>query len=132
MILAGMTARLFPRCCAGCRHNLKTRFVLKSGISARAQLGMRHRIEPRLRISGQARENHRDVVAGVFVAGAGDDDAGTIQLAAVARRLQGNGHFGPFMERRRAAKFDAVFVDDHVVGGQFQPGLPVFDCDLLV
>ena len=56
------------------------------------------------------------MIAGVLVAGAGDDNPRAVDLAAVARRLQGHGHLRPLGEGRGAAKLYAVFVDDHRVG----------------
>ena len=85
-----------------------------------------HAFQTGLGLAGQAGENEGDVETGVFVALAGNDDAGAIEFAAIARRLEGNGHFRPGMEGRGAAKFDPAFVDDHLVGGKFQPGLAGF------
>ena len=46
------------------------------------QIGLRQRVQLRFRLLREAREHHRDVVAGVFVAGARDDDARALQFAA--------------------------------------------------
>src|SRR5208282_4402571 len=81
------------------------------------QLRPRHGVQARLSLFGQAREDHRDVIAGMFVAGTGDDDPGALEPAVVARRLQRHGHFRPGVERRGAAKFDAVSVDHDGFGG---------------
>ena len=45
-------------------------------------------VEAFLRLAGHIHEDHRDQVAGVPVAGAGDDDAGAMHFLAVDRRLQ--------------------------------------------
>ncbi len=78
------------------------------------------RIQRCLRLVGNVREDHGDAVAGVLVAGAGDDNAAALEFVAVLRRLQRHGHFRPFVERRRAAEFNAAFVDGNRVGGKFQ------------
>ena len=80
---------------------------------------------------GEAGENHGDVIAGVFVAGAGDHDAVAIDLAVVSRGLQRDGHFRPGRKRRGAAELDSVFVDDDRAGRENQPRLSRFDGDVL-
>jgi hypothetical protein len=55
--------------------------------SARAQGGVRHQAQARLRLLGHARENKRNMVARVFAAGTGDDHTAALNPAAVARRL---------------------------------------------
>ena len=52
------------------------------------------------------------MVAGMFVAGASDNHARAI-YATVVRRPQLNGHFRPGIEGRRAAKFNAAFLDEY-------------------
>ena len=88
---------------------------------------IRHRGEARLRLLRQPSEYHRDVIAGVPVAGAGDDDPRAMDPSDVARRLQRERHLGPLGERRDAAKLHAILVDDDRVGGEAQAGLPCFD-----
>jgi hypothetical protein len=65
-------------------------------------------------------KQHRDVVPGVFAAGAADDDAVAGNPAAVNRRLERDGHLGPFVKRRGAAKLDAAFVDGNFFGTKRQ------------
>ena len=103
----------------------------KIDVLARAQSGVRHQVQARLRLLGHARENQRNMVAGVFAAGTGDDHAAALNPAAVARRLQADRHFRPRIERCRAAEFDAAFVNDDRLGGKFQTGLPALDGDFL-
>ena len=93
---------------------------------------MRHEAQARLRLLGHARENKRNMVAGVFAPGTGDDHAAALNPAAIARRLQGDRHFRPWIERRRAAELDAAFVNDDRLGGKFQTGLPAFHSDWLL
>ena len=45
-----------------------------------------HRLQACLALFGQAREDHRNVITGVFVAGAGNDHPGALEPAVVARR----------------------------------------------
>ena len=51
------------------------------------------------------------MVARVLVASAGYDHASAAQSAAIGR-LERQGHFGPGIEGRWTAKFDAAFVND--------------------
>ena len=88
-----------------------------------AQIRAGHGVQTRLALPGQAREDHGNVIAGMLIAGAGDDDARALDAAVVARGIQFHGHFGPGAERRWAAKFDAAFVNDDRFGGQIQTGL---------
>ena len=101
-----------------CPGSCKTCHVPRGRLTALtgADIGMRHGIEMGLGLFGQAGEHHRDIVAAVFVAGAGDDDAGAMQLFAVAGGLERNRHLRPFLERRRTAEFDSVLMDDHGIG----------------
>ena len=105
---------------------------LGSRQSTRAQSGVRHQAQARLRLPGQARENKRNMVAGVFAAGTADDHAAALNPTAVARRLQGDRHFRPRIERRGASEFDAAFVNDDRFGGKLQTGLPAFHSDSLL
>ena len=80
-----------------------------------AQLRKCHQAQTSLRLFGEAGENHGDVIAGVFVAGAGYDDAVALDFAVVAPRLQFEGHLRPGGEGHGAAKFNAALVEDHRV-----------------
>ena len=104
----------------------------KIGVLARAQSGVRHQVQTRLRLLGHARENKRNMVAGMFAAGTGNDHAAALNAATVARRLQRDRHFRPRIERRGASEFDAAFVNDDRFGGKLQTGLPAFHGDLLL
>jgi hypothetical protein len=97
----------------------------------RAQV-VRHQVQPRLRLLGHAGENKRNMVAGVFAPGTGDDHAAALNATAIARRLQRNRHFRPRIERRGASEFDAAFVNDDRLGGKLQTGLPAFHHDGLL
>ena len=81
-----------------------------------------------LRLVGDVRKDHGNPISGMLVAGTGDNDAAALEFGAIMRRLQCNGHFRPFVEWGRAAKFNAAFVNRNCVGGKFQPGLPAFNC----
>jgi len=102
------------------------------GCGRARSLGLRHCAQTRLRLFGEARENHGDVIAGVFVAGAGNHDAGAIHATIVGWRLQRNCHFRPRRKRSGAAEFNAVFVDDDRAGGENQSSLACFDGDVLL
>ena len=78
----------------------------------------------------QAGQNHRDVIAGVLAACAGNDDSGAADPAAVAWRLQRHRHLGPLGEGFGAAELYPVLVDDHRVGGKGDRGLPRLDHNL--
>ena len=93
---------------------------------------MRHEAQARLGLLGHARENQRNMVAGVLAAGTGDDYAAALNPAAVTRRLQGNRHFRPWIERCRTAEFDPTFVNDDRLGRKLQTGLPAFHGDGLL
>ena len=54
-----------------------------------------HRAQTGLRLFGEAGEDHGDVISGVLVSGAGNDDSVAVQFARALRRLQGESHFGP-------------------------------------
>ena len=95
------------------------------------QFRTRHRVQASLALFGQAREDHRNMIAGVLVAGAGNHHAGTLKPVVVAWRLQRHGHFRPGIERRGAAKFDAASVYHNGIGRQVQAGLPGFNRDIL-
>lgn len=70
------------------QENFRTRGIeIAKILSADAQIGLRHGRQLRLRLLREAREHHRDVVAGMFVAGAGHNDARAMERAAVAWRL---------------------------------------------
>src|ERR1039458_6058797 len=56
------------------------------------------------------------MIAGMFVAGAGDHDSRTVDFAAVTRRLQSHSHLRPLGEGRCTAKLYAILVEDHRVG----------------
>ena len=56
----------------------------KTGVLARAQSGVRHQVQARLRLLGHARENKRNVVTGVFAAGTGNDHAATLNATVIA------------------------------------------------
>ena len=92
---------------------------------------MSDRAQARLRVFGQAGENHRDVITCVLAARAGYDHAGAVEPTAVAWRSECHRHLRPGREGRGAAKFYAVFMDDDRVGRKGQAGLPHFDGDLL-
>ena len=98
----------------------------------RDDLSLHHRAQTRLRLFGEAGENHGDMIAGMLVAGAGDDNAIAIHAAIVGGRLQRKSHLGPRRERSRAAKFNAVFVNDDRAGGENQSALACFDRDVLL
>ena len=49
--------------------------------------GLRHRAQTGLRLFGNVREHHRNMIAGVLVARAGNHHAGAMDLAVIARRL---------------------------------------------
>ena len=66
-----------------------------------------------MRLSGEAREDHGDVIAGVLVAGAGNHHAVAVDLAAVFRRAKRQGHFCPRREGRGTSKFDSVPMEDN-------------------
>jgi hypothetical protein len=57
----------------------------KTGVLARAQSGVRHQVQARLRLPGHARENKRNMVAGVFASGTGDDHAAALNATVIAR-----------------------------------------------
>ena len=95
-------------------------------------LRLRHRAQASLRLFGEAGENHGDMIAGMLVAGAGDDNAIAIHAAIVGGRLQRKSHLGPRRERSRAAKFNAVFVNDDRAGGENQSSLRGLDGDVLL
>jgi hypothetical protein len=98
----------------------------------RTSSGLRHGAQAGSRLLGKARENHRDVIAGMLVAGAGNHDAVAIDAAIVGGRLQREGHFRPRRERSGTAEFDAAFVDDDRAGGENQSSLAGFDGDVLL
>jgi hypothetical protein len=91
-----------------------------------------HRAQTRLGLFGEAGENHGDVIAGVLIAGAGDDDAVAIDATVAGGRLHREGHFRPRRKCRGAAEFNAVFVDDDRAGRKNQARLPGFDGDMLL
>ena len=105
---------------------------LENQRSTRAQSGVCHQAQARLRLLGHTREDQRNIVAGMFAAGTGDDHAAALNPSAIARRLQGDRHFRPRIERRRAAEFDAAFVNDDRLGRKLQTGLPGFHSDWLL
>ena len=105
--------------------------MLKILHSTRAQIRARHRIQAGLHLFREAGENHRDMVARMLAAGAGDDDPRAVDLAAITRRLQGHRHLRPLGEGRRTAKLDAILVNDHRVGRKGQAGLSRFEGNLL-
>ena len=93
---------------------------------------MRHQAQARLRLLGQSREDKRNMVAGVFAAGTGNNHAAALNPTVIARGLQPDRHFRPRIERRGASEFDAAFVNDDRFGGQLQTGLPAFHGDSLL
>ena len=56
----------------------------KTGVLARAQSGVRHQVQARLRLLGHARENKRNMVAGVFAAGTGNDHAAALNATVIS------------------------------------------------
>ena len=95
-------------------------------------LSLHHRAQTRLRLFGEAGENHGDMIAGMLVAGAGDHNAIAIHAAIVGGRLQRESHLGPRRERSGAAKFNSVFVNDDRAGGENQSSLRGLDGDVLL
>ena len=87
--------------------------------------------EPGLSLAGEAGEHHRHVIAHVLVSRAGDHHTVAMHFPWLARRLQGQSHFGPGRKRSRTPKFDTVLVDNHRTGGQRQTRLPRFDRDMV-
>jgi hypothetical protein len=90
-----------------------------------------HRAKACLGLFRQASKDHRNVIASVFVAGAGNDHSRTVQPTPVGRRMQRQRHLSPLGKRRGTAKLDSIPVNDDGVGGKGQAGLPRFDRKLL-
>src|ERR1700744_6001586 len=67
------------------------------------------------------------MVTRVLVARAGHNHAVARKLGAIQWRPQRNRHLAPFMERLRAAKFNATFVDGNGIGRQLELCLPRFN-----
>ena len=57
------------------------------------------------------RENHRNFVAGVTIARAGDNDARALKFLRFEGRFQRDGHLGPGRDLCVAVELDAVFPD---------------------
>ena len=76
------------------------------------ELRIGHRGQASLRVLGEARKNHGDMIARVFIAGAGNYNAGAMEPAADTRRLQSHRHLRPCREGRGTAKFDTILMDD--------------------
>ena len=68
-------------------------------------------VQSGFRLLGEDGEDHRDVICGVLVARATDDDTTSVDDGVVTCPER-QGHFGPRGERSRAAEFDAATVDD--------------------
>ena len=75
------------------------------------QPGEGHQAQPCLGLLGQVGQNHGDMVAGVFIPCAGNDNTRAVHFPIVTRR-QSNRHFRPWREGRGGAKLDAIFMND--------------------
>ena len=93
---------------------------------------MRHQAQARFGLFGQARENHRDMIADVFAARAIHHHAGAVDFGRVVGRLQRNRHFHPAGKRGFTAKFNAPLVYDHRTRRKGEPRLPRFHCQVLL
>ena len=76
---------------------------------------MGHLGETGLGLLGKAGKDHRDVISGMPVAGAGDDDSVAMNFRTSERRLKCDRHFRPGSKRGGTAEFDAVFVQNNCV-----------------
>ena len=56
------------------------------------------------------------MVAGMTIAGAGNDHTIAVHAAILARRLQSHRHFRPWRKRGGAAKFNAMLGNDNRIG----------------
>ena len=94
------------------------RLLPAKGRAGPLPLEIGHRAESGLRLLGHRSEDHGNVIARVLVAFAGNHHAGTVDLLAFGRSLEGDRHLCPFGKWRQAAEFDAIFVNDYSVRGQ--------------
>jgi len=76
-----------------------------------------------LGLFGQAGENHGNRVAVVAIAVAGHNDPVAMNLAGIAARLQGDGHFRPDRDGRGGTEFHPTLADANIAGRQVQAGL---------
>ena len=104
-----------PKMKKGCRREAQRQAKCRAIGKELAKLRVRHLAQAGLRLLGQAGENHGNMIAGMLIAGAGNDDPITMDSTFFTRRLQHQCHLRPGRKGRGTAKFDAIFVNNHRV-----------------
>src|ERR1051325_11560772 len=104
---------------------------VKENLPHSTQRGIRHRVQPRLRRFRESGEDHGNMIAGVFISGAGNDDTGAVELAAIGCQ-QRQCHFSPGRKGSWTTEFDTAFVNHDCVCRKGKARLPRFDCYMLL
>jgi len=103
--------------------------ILRKSVSVRQRTA--HGVEACLSLFAYARENHRNMVAGVFVAGTIHHHAGTIDLASILRRLDRHRHRDPLGKSCLGSEFNSTFADYDGFRGKNEICLPRRNGDAL-